>query len=91
MLIKFMTPNIVQVNDDSIPGAITITKNFIQFWDNPREDDMPIFRRENDRLPSDYTVRECHNLLTELRDHVARYESYGIREEYPIGEINYEQ
>jgi len=87
MLIKFLTPNIVQVNDDTIPGIVSITRNFIQFWLDLEEDHSPIFRRKNNRLPSDYSVRGCHNLLTELRDHVARYEIYGIREEYEDGDI----
>jgi hypothetical protein len=77
MLIKHPAMNVIEITDETLPGTVVITNNSILFWRDLKNDDMYIGKRENSRYVRDYTVSDCHALLEELRDHLARREFYG--------------
>lgn len=77
MIIKHPAMNVIEVSDETLPGVVVVTSDSVLFWRDPKNDNMYLEKRENKRYVRDYTVQDCHSLLSELRDTLSRQQFYG--------------
>lgn len=76
MLVEHRAHNFVVISDSTVFGLVTLTPNFINYWFDGK-DDMPIVREDIKKLPTDFTINECNDLIRKLRDIISTKLNYG--------------